>query len=361
VYYEIFVEHDKTHDGGTMKDFIDLRSDTVTQPTLGMRKAMAVAKVGDDVFGEDPTVNALQEKVASLLGKEEAIFVPTGTMANQLSIKSHTQPGDDVIIESSSHAYNFEGGAAGALSGVQFYLVHGVRGIMDPSSIEGAIRPLDHHFPITKLVCLENTHNRGSGSVYPIKKMRDIYKLARDRGLRVHLDGARLWNATVATGIKPHEYAQYADSVSVCLSKGLGAPMGSLVSGSRNFIDRVHRFRKMFGGGMRQAGIVAAAGIYALDHHVNRLQEDHQNAKRLAMGLRDIRGISLNPDHVETNIVIVDIRQTGKTASQVVEALKEKKVLVLATGKTLIRLVTHLDVNRQDIQIALKRFQKVLG
>ncbi len=209
-----------------MKEFIDLRSDTVTKPTPAMRKAMAGAKVGDDVFGEDPTVNALQEKVASLLGKEGAIFVPTGTMANQLSIKSHTQPGDEVIIEASSHAYNFEGGAAGALSGVQFYLINGVRGIMEPSSIEEAIRPLDHHFPVTKLVCLENTHNRGSGSVYPIEKMRDIYELAQNRGLRVHLDGARLWNAAVATGIKPHEYAQWADSVSVCLSKGLGAPIG---------------------------------------------------------------------------------------------------------------------------------------
>ena len=343
-----------------MKEFIDLRSDTVTQPTPAMRKAMAAAMVGDDVFGEDPTVNALQEKVAGLLGKEGAIFVPTGTMANQLSIKSHTQPGDEVIIEASSHACNFEGGAAGALSGVQFYLVNGVRGIMEPSSIEGAIRPLDHHFPVTKLVCLENTHNRGSGSVYPVEKMRDIYELAQGRGLRVHLDGARLWNAAIAAGIKPHEYAQYADSVSVCLSKGLGAPMGSLVSGSKTFIDRVHRFRKMFGGGMRQAGIVAAAGIYALDHHVKRLKEDHRNAKRLAIELSEMKGISINPDHVETNIVIVDISKTGRTASQIVEAMKEEKVLILATGKTLIRLVTHLDVSREDIEIALKGFRKVL-
>ena len=223
--------------------------------------------------------------------------------------------------------YNFEGGAGGALSGVQFYLVQGVRGIMEPSQVEEAIRPQDHHYAVTRLVCLENTHNRGGGSIYPIEKMRDIFQLAKKRGLRVHLDGARLWNASVATGIKPHEYARWADSVSVCISKGLGAPMGSLVAGSKTFIDRVHRFRKMFGGGMRQAGIMAAAGIYAFEHHVERLKEDHRNAKRLAMGLSEMKGVSINPEQVETNIVIFDISQTGRTASQMVEAMKREKVL----------------------------------
>jgi threonine aldolase len=344
-----------------MKDFIDLRSDTVTKPTLTMRKAMVEAEVGDDVFGEDPTVNALQEKVAKLLGKEAALFVPSGTMGNQLSIKSHTQPGDEVIIEASSHPYNFEGGAGAALSGIQFNCLKGVRGILDASQIEEAVRPADHHFPVTRLVCLENTHNRGGGSIYPVEKMAEIYRLTKSKGLVLHLDGARLWNASVATGMKPHEYAQWADSVSVCLSKGLGAPIGSLVAGSQPFIHRVHRFRKMFGGGMRQVGIIAAAGIYALDHHFERLKEDHQNAKRLAVGLKELKGVSIDPKHVETNIVIFDVADTGMTASQVAEAMKKEGVLIHPFGKTQIRLVTHLDVSSEDIERALKVFEKVLG
>lgn len=344
-----------------MKDFIDLRSDTVTKPTPPMRKAMAEADVGDDVFGEDPTVNALQEKVAHLLGKEAALFVPSGTMANQLAIKSHTQPGDEVIIEASSHPYNFEGGAGAALSGIQFNCLKGVRGILEASQIEEAIRPADHHFAVTRLVCLENTHNRGGGSIYPLEKMAEIYRLARSKGLLLHLDGARLWNASVATGIKPHEYAQWADSVSVCLSKGLGAPIGSLVASSKTFIDRVHRFRKMFGGGMRQVGILAAAGIYALDHHLERLKEDHQNAKRLAVVLKEFKGISIEPKYVETNIVIFDVTDTGMTGAQVAEVMKREGVLIHAFGKTQIRLVTHLDVTSEDIERALKAFEKVLS
>jgi len=344
-----------------MKDFVDLRSDTVTKPTPAMRNAMGEAEVGDDVFGEDPTVNALQEKVATLLGKEAAIFVPSGTMANQLSIKSNTQPGDEVIIEASSHPYNFEGGAGAALSGIQFNCLKGVRGILDASQIEEAVRPADHHFAVTRLVCLENTHNRGGGSIYPVEKMAEIYRLTKSRGLLLHLDGARLWNASVATGIKPHEYAQWADSVSVCLSKGLGAPIGSLVAASESFIHRVHRFRKMFGGGMRQVGIIAAAGIYALDHHLERLKEDHQNARRLAVGLKEFKGVSIDPKHVETNIVIFDVANTGMTASQVAEAMKKERVLIHAFGKTQIRLVTHLDVSSEDIERALKAFEKVLG
>ncbi len=344
-----------------MRDYIDLRSDTVTKPTPAMRKAMAEAEVGDDVFGEDPTVNVLQEKVAALLGKEAAIFVPSGTMANQLSIKSHTQPGDEVIIEVSSHPYNFEGGAGAALSGIQFNCLKGVRGVLDASQIEEAIRPADHHFPVTRLVCLENTHNRGGGSIYPVEKMAEIYRLTKSKGLLLHLDGARLWNASAATGMKPHEYAQWADSVSVCLSKGLGAPIGSLVSGSESFIHRVHRFRKMFGGGMRQVGIIAAAGIYALDHHFERLKEDHQNAKRLAVGLKEFKGVSIEPKYVETNIVIFDVANTGMTGSQVAEAMKKEGVLIHAFGRTQIRLVTHLDVSNGDIEKALKAFEKVLG
>ena len=342
-----------------MKEFVDLRSDTVTKPTPGMRKAMAEAEVGDDVYGEDPTINALQEKVARLLGKERALFVPSGTMANQLSIKAHTQPGDEVIIEANSHAYNYEGGAGAVLSGVQFFCLTGTRGILESSQVEEAIRPLDAHFPVTRLICLENTHNRGGGSVYPIKNLSEIFKLAKSRGLSVHLDGARLWNASAASGIKPAEYAQWADSVSVCLSKGLGAPVGSLVAGSAATITRVHRFRKMFGGGMRQAGILAAAGIYALDHHLERLKATHDQAKRLALFLSGCEGVSLDPAQVETNIVIFDVSQTQKTPAQVAEAMRTKGVLIHPFGKTQIRLVTHIDVSDAGIEKALEAFKQV--
>lgn len=344
-----------------MKEFIDLRSDTVTKPTPAMRKAMAEAEVGDDVYGEDPTVNTLQEKVAQILGKEAAIFVPTGTMANQLAIKSHTQPGDEVILEATSHSYNFEGGAGAALSGVQFYCIQGTRGVLDPAQIEGAIRPIDQHFAVTRLISLENTHNRGGGSVYPIERIRDIYRLAKSKGLMVHLDGARLWNASVAAGVKPHEYAQWADSVSVCLSKGLGAPIGSLVAGPKTFISRVHRFRKMFGGGMRQVGIIAAAGIYALDHHFHRLADDHRNAKRLAEGLKGLRGISVDPASVETNIVIFDISGTGMASSRLAEVMKKEGLLIHALPNQKIRLVTHLDVSSDDVERALGAFREILS
>jgi threonine aldolase len=214
---------------------------------------------------------------------------------------------------------------------------------------------------VTKLICVENTHNRGGGSIYPLEKMAEIYRLAKSKALLVHLDGARLWNASVATGIKPHEYSQFADSVSVCLSKGLGAPIGSLVAGSPSFIDRVHRFRKMFGGGMRQGGIIASAGIYALDHHFERLKDDHQNAKRLAVGLKELKGISIDPKQVETNIVIFDVTDTGMTGVQMAEAMKREGVLIHAFGKTQIRLVTHLDVSAEEIEKVLKVFKKVLG
>jgi threonine aldolase len=344
-----------------MEKFIDLRSDTVTKPTPGMRRAMAEAEVGDDVYGEDPTINTLQEKVATLLGKEAAIFVPTGTMANQLAIKAHTQPGDEVIIEATSHAYTFEGGGGAALSGIQSYTLRGERGILEASQIEPAIRPFDHHYAITRLICIENTHNRGGGSVYPIETMRGIHDLAKSKSLAIHLDGARLWNASIATGIKLHEYGQYADSISVCLSKGLGAPVGSLVAGSSLFIDRVHRFRKMFGGGMRQAGILAAAGIYAIDHHFERMAEDHENAKRLALGLKKIKGVSIEQEPVETNIIIFDVSGTGRTPAQVRDAMKKEKVLMNAVSPTQIRLLTHLDVSREDIETALKAFRKVMS
>ncbi len=344
-----------------MKEYVDLRSDTVTKPTPGMRKAMAEAEVGDDVFGEDPSVNSLQEKVARLLGKEKAVFVPSGTMANQLSIKAHTRPGDEVILEANSHAFYYEGGAGAFFSGVQFFCLPGKRGILEVPQVEEAIRPRDVHFPVTRLICLENTHNRGGGTVYPIKNLSEIYKLAKTRGLLVHLDGARLWNASLASGIKPDEYAQWTDSVSVCLSKGLGAPVGSLVAGPAPFIDRVHRFRKMFGGGMRQAGILAAAGIYALDHHLEKLKATHDQAKGLAHFLSGCKGVSIDSALVETNIVIFDVSPSQKTPAQIAEALKARGVLILPMGKTSIRLVTHIDVSDAGIEQAMEAFGQVFS
>jgi threonine aldolase len=339
---------------------IDLRSDTVTKPTPAMRQAMMAAEVGDDVFGEDPTVNALQEKAAQLLGKEAAIFVASGTMANQLSIKAHTQPGDEVIIEAGAHAMNFEGGAGAVLSGVQFFGIPGHRGIIDVAQVEAAIRPDDAHFPVSRLIIIENTHNRGGGTVFPLPKIMEIRELANRRGLRMHMDGARLWNACVAAGISPAQYAAPFDSVSVCLSKGLGCPAGSLVVGPKDFIKRVHRLRKMVGGGMRQIGFLAAAGIYALDHHIERLEEDHRKAKRLAHGLAEIKNIKINPTEVETNILYFDVSPAEKTAQEVVLACRQKGVLLHATGKTRIRCVTHLDVSFADIDDALQVIAEVM-
>lgn len=339
---------------------IDLRSDTVTKPTPAMRAAMMAAEVGDDVFGEDPTVNALQEKAAQLLGKEAAIFVASGTMANQLSIKAHTQPGDEVIIEAGAHAMNFEGGAGAALSGVQFWGIPGNRGIIDVSQVEAAIRPDDPHFPISRLIIIENTHNRGGGTVFPLSKILEIRELANKRGLRMHMDGARLWNACVASGISPAQYAAAFDSISICLSKGLGCPAGSLVVGSKDFIKRVHRLRKMVGGGMRQIGFLAAAGIYALDHHIERLEEDHRKAQKLALGLAAIKNIKINPAEVETNILYFDVSPAERTAHEVVLACRQKGLLLHATGKTRIRCVTHLDVSFADIDQALKTITEVM-
>jgi threonine aldolase len=334
---------------------IDLRSDTVTRPTPEMRKAMFEAQVGDDVFGEDPTANALQEKAAALLGKEAALFVASGTMGNQLSIKAHTQPGDDVIIEAGGHAMNFEGG-----SNVQFSTIPGNRGVFDADQVEAAIRVEDVHYPVSRLVIVENTHNRGGGTVFPLKNIHRIREVATRRGLRMHMDGARLWNACVASGISPKEYAAPFDSVSVCLSKGLGCPVGSLVAGSKDFIKRVHRFRKLVGGGMRQIGFLAAAGIYALDRHIDRLEEDHRKAKKLAQGLAGIRNILIHPEEVETNILFFDVSPAERTAHEVTAVLREKGVRVHPTAKTRIRCVAHLDVSFPDIDRALEVIEGVM-
>lgn len=334
---------------------IDLRSDTVTKPVPGMRRAMAEAEVGDDVFHEDPCVNRLQDMAAHLLGKEAALFVPSGTMANQICIKVHTQPGDEIIMERTNHPFNSESGGIAAISGVQVNLVDGQRGVITAAQVSRAIRHSDNvHNAPTRLVCLENTHNRGGGNVYPLETIRDIHEVARSNGLAMHLDGARLLNACVASGLPATAFTQYFDSCTLCLSKGLGAPVGSLIAASADFIRRAERYRKMFGGGMRQAGIIASAGIYALQHHVERLAEDHQHAKLLAERICSAPGLQLNPQDVETNILFLRLDPTTARldAPGLQQAMREQGILALAVDQQSMRLVTHLDVNRSHIEQA---------
>ncbi|MGH8070319.1 MAG: low-specificity L-threonine aldolase [Candidatus Entotheonellia bacterium] len=343
-----------------MPELVDLRSDTVTKPAPGMRKAMAEAEVGDDVFHEDPSVNRLEEVVAALYGKEAALYVASGTMANQLAIRAQTHHGDEIIMERTSHPFNSEAGALAALAGVQVNLIDGQHGIMDVEQVSAVVRtPNVHHAP-TALICLENTHNRGGGSIWPLDKIRAIRELARSLSVPMHLDGARLMNACVATGLTPKDYAQYFDSCTLCLSKGLGAPVGSLVMGSKEFVTRAHRFRKQFGGGMRQAGILAAAGIYALEHNVERLAEDHLNAKRLARGIAEIDGLDIDVNAVETNILYFHVRKPGLTVPMLLESLRAEGVLVLGTGPTSIRAVTHLDVSKEGIDRAVEVMRKAV-
>lgn len=331
---------------------IDLRSDTVTRPTPGMRAAMATADVGDDVFGEDPTVRRLEERVAELLGKEAALFVPSGTMSNQICIRVHTQPGDELICDLNSHIYNYEAGGPAVLSGVMCRTIEGERGVFDVCHVEGLIRPENDHLVRTRLVCIENTHNRGGGSVFPLDKIRAIAAWAHRHGLVVHLDGARLWNAAVATGISLRDWAEPCDSVSVCFSKGLGAPVGSALAGTKDFVKRARRIRKLFGGGMRQAGVLAAAALYAVEHHFHRLAEDHEHAQILAQAIRSIPLLRLFPPRIETNILYADLDPRLGSATDFARALAEQGVLVLPVSPQRIRLVTHLDVNRAQIERA---------
>jgi threonine aldolase len=327
-----------------------------------MRDAMARAEVGDDVYGEDPTVNRLQEMVAGLLAKKAALFVPSGTMANQLAIRIQTQPGQEVIAESKAHIVRYEQGAAGALAGVQLHWVTGNRGIMGPEHIEAAIRPKDQHSIQTALICLENTHNAGGGTIYPLSTIERIRAVASAHGVPMHLDGARLFNAVAATTLPPAAYAQHFETVSVCLSKGLGAPAGSLLlTNDPALIDKARRFRRMYGGAMRQAGILAAAGIYALEHHIGRLKDDHYNAKRLARKLQQIPAVTINPQHVESNIIIFDIIGHRLCPSELVAALRSEHVLINAVGGTSFRAVTHLDVSTRQIDAAADAFARILG
>jgi threonine aldolase len=326
-----------------------------------MRQAMAYADVGDDVYGEDPTVNRLETMAAELLGKEAGLFVPTGVMGNQLAIRLHTQSGDEVLIESSSHIIRYEGGSASSLSSVQLSCVPGTRGLLSPKDIETAIRRPDLHTPPTTLLCLEQTHNVGGGSVYPLETMQQIAGISRQHGLSLHLDGARLFNASAKTGVSVAEYAAIFDTVSFCLSKGLGAPVGSMVVSDAARIQKLRRLRKVFGGGMRQVGILAAAGIYALEHHVSRLAEDHLNAQYLAQLLQAIAGVTVDVASVETNMVMFQVLQSSKSTEQLLEDCREAGVLLNAVGDRSFRAVTHLDVNRENMEAAGQIFARVFA
>jgi threonine aldolase len=344
---------------GPMK-LIDLRSDTVTRPTPGMREAMARAEVGDDCYGEDPSVNRLQERVAALLGKEAALFVPTGTMANQIALGALTCPGDEIVCDAGAHCISFESGALAALWGVQARTVTAERGLLDAAAVEAMIRPPQDVFPRTRVIEIENTHNRGGGAVYPLERVRAIAEVARRRGLHLYMDGARLWNASAASGTPPDAYAREATLVSVCLSKGLGTPAGSLVCGPKDLVVDARRLRKRLGGAMRQSGVLAAAGLYALDHHLARLPEDHENARRLAEGLAGIAGTSiLFP--VDTNLVFAAF--SGRNGAEISQRLAKEGVLANPEGSRpdTLRFLTHLDVSRADVDEAVRRAARALA
>lgn len=325
-------------------ELIDCRSDTVTKPTAAMREAMAQAEVGDDVYGEDPTVNTLQERVARLFGHEAALFCASGTMANQLAIRAHTKPGDEVICESGAHVYWYEGGGIMANSQCSVRLLSGDHGRFTADQLRTTINdPSDPHRPVSRLVCIENTCNRGGGAIWDKDEIARIQEVCTDNGLKLHLDGARLFNALAETGESPTDHGRLFDSVSICLSKGLGAPVGSVLTGGKGFIAEARRIRKRMGGGMRQAGILAAAGLFALDHHVGRLMDDHRRAKVIGNALeRSPLFEEVLP--VQTNIVIARLAQAGN-AGRFVTRLRENRILVNQVGEKQVRFVTHLDVN----------------
>jgi threonine aldolase len=322
---------------------INLISDTVTRPTPGMLQAMMSAEVGDDVFKADPSVNALEEKVADLFGMDMALFFPSGTMANQTAIKIHTNPGDQLICDKYAHVYNYEGGGVSFNSGVSCKLIDGHRGMMEAAQVEAAVNPPDfYHSPLTSLVCIENTTNKGGGACWNFSELQAIRKVCDRHQLGYHLDGARLWNALVAKGEKPAEYGEIFDTISVCLSKGLGCPVGSVLVGNKEFMDKALRIRKVLGGGMRQAGYLAAAGIYALDHHLDRLREDHLKATELGSVLTDLPYVK-QVEPIETNIIIFELDETKCSGEKFLDALRKKKIQIIGMGQGKLRMVTHMD------------------
>jgi len=339
---------------------IDLRSDTVTQPTEGMREAMAKAVLGDDVLGDDPTVIELQEKAAKILGKETALYVPSGTMSNIVATRTHTSPGDEIVTEAHSHIYQYEGGAFAALSGCSVALVHAKNGLMTPEEVSNSIRKAEgslSHYPNGSLVCVENTSQGGGGTVYSQDTMDEICKIARESDCKLHMDGARLFNAAVASGTDPARIVRDFDTVSICLSKGLGAPVGSVLVGSKADLAEAHRWRKMFGGGMRQAGVIASAGIYALENNIERLSEDHKRARRLAEALNEMPAFSIDLDTVQSNIVFIG---TGKgNTKEIIASLSTKGVEILEIDDSTVRAVFHLHITDNDVEKAIEAFTQI--
>ena len=331
---------------------IDLRSDTVTRPTEEMRRAMLEARVGDDVFGEDPTVHRLEEYVADLLGKQAALYAPSGTMTNQIGVQVNTNRGEEVLLHEGSHIFVYEAGAPAMLSSVQLRTLTGENGVLSPETVSAAVRPEDVHFPRSRLLCLENTHNTSGGKVFPLEDFAAAAARAKEHGLKVHLDGARLFNAQAATGTPAREWCAHADTVSVCSSKGLGAPVGSLLAGDEETIREARRARKAFGGGMRQAGIIAAASLYAFENNVDRLGEDHRRASDLAAGLREAGYEAAEP---ETNLVLVAVDRP----SEFLQALSREGVLATPGRPGFVRLCTHLDVRDEDIHTAIEAATRI--
>jgi threonine aldolase len=341
-----------------MPQAIDLRSDTVTRPTPEMLEAMMVAEVGDDVFGEDPTARRLEKKVAGLLGKDRGLFVPSGVMGNQLAIRLLTDPGDEVLCELDAHIAHYESGAPAAISGVLLRTIAGRRGTIPPSEVAAHLRHGHEWEARSRLLCVENTHNRAGGTVVSLRDIQTLCQEARRHDLALHLDGARLWNASIASGIAEREYAAGFDTVVVCLSKGLGAPVGSVLAGPADLMTRARRIRKMLGGGMRQIGFLAAAGLYALEHHRQRLAEDHHHARILAEGIDTVAGLHIDPTEVDTNIVMF---RTDDPAAEVVGRLAETGILMVPFGPRTIRATTHLDVSAVDIEVAISQMQRIFG
>lgn len=336
---------------------IDLFSDTITKPTQGMRKFMAEAEVGDEQQKEDPSVNKLVEMVCDLLGKEDAIYLPSGTMCNQIAFRVHCRPGDEIIMDETAHTRHYETGGPAALTGAMTYPLAGIRGVFRAAQLEGAVRPASNHLPRSKVVLVEQTSNLGGGSIWPLEGIQSVCAAAHKHGMVCHMDGARLLNAVATTGIKAKTYAEPFDSVWVDFSKGLGAPVGAALAGSKGFIQEAWRWKHQFGGAMRQAGIIAAGAVYALNHHVGRLAEDNENAQILARGLAEIEGIVVEP--VETNLIFFDVSGMGVTAEAFNALLMEKGLRISVLGKTRARAVTHLDVSRDQVKEGLEIIRKV--
>lgn len=338
---------------------IDLRSDTVTHPTAAMREAMYRAEVGDDVYGEDPTVNRLEALAAEMLGKESALFLLSGTMGNLVGILAQTRPGDEAIVGQYSHIFLNEAGGAAALGGVQLFPIPSVRGVLNPQDVASAVRAENVHYPITRLVCLENTHNRDGGAAVPVEAMDAVARVAHERGVRVHVDGARLFNAAVTLGVPASRVVQQADSVTFCLSKALGCPAGSILAGSAEYIKEARRWRKMVGGSLRQSGILAAAGVVALTEMVDRLAEDHANARRLAEGLAQIPGLTIDP--VETNIIMVHVTDARVSPQAFVQGMAERGVKIGSPYGDRVRIVTHYQFKAEDVDVVLRSAEQALG